>query len=96
MLDELGNLFYSGSAEHNIKDFKNFELFCLDKLEYKLNLVTPWTVIEFMIANGIFFNDEQKYTLNSKNEKNYGDPVYKLAKEIIEYTLEGKIFINKF
>lgn len=89
MLDELGVFFCNGTIKYDLNELKNFELFCLNKLEFRLSLVTPFSIVEFMIGHGIFFNDEQKLSNSSSSEKIYGDPVYKLAKDIIEYTLEG-------
>jgi len=59
-------------------------------LDYRLNIVTPLMAVEFMILNGIYFDDEPKLKLNKKEEKKYTDPLLKLAINILEFTIDGK------
>jgi hypothetical protein len=92
MLDDLAHMFCTIDVRRDIKEIKSYELYCLTKLEYKLNMVTPLMAVEFMILNGVCFNEDQRVSLGSKNEKNCkSDSIYKLAKEIIDIIIDGKI-----
>jgi hypothetical protein len=83
-------LYYNGIKGPEIKEIREFELYCVIQLDYKLNIVTPLMAAEFMISNGIYFSEEPRITINLRNDKNYNDPLIKLVKEIIEYMIEGK------
>jgi len=82
-------MFFAPNINPEILDIKSLEFFCLSKLEYKLNLATPLMGVDFMIYNGISFNDD-KNIMGLKTYRNgKSDSAYKLGKDIIDILIEG-------
>jgi hypothetical protein len=90
LFEDLGSIFRTAKNKYDKIEIKIYEIHCLNKLDYRLNMVTPLMAVEFMISNGIFFENEPKLQSSKKDEKKYTDPVLKLAINIIEFTIDGK------
>ena len=73
----------------DILDLKSYEFYCLSKLEYKLDLVTPLMGVDFMISNGISFNDEKNVTGLKTHRNGKSDSAYKLGKDIVDILIDG-------
>jgi hypothetical protein len=76
---------------YKMAEIKSFELFCLRKLNSKLDYITPLNFIQIFISNGILFSEDIKIAKENKNcfEINNFSRIYVFVNEIIDFTMES-------
>jgi hypothetical protein len=86
-----------------IFDLKRVEIVCLQLLDYNLDHISSYSLIELLLSNGVLFNDDFQYNYFSSHASNsfIGNKnsleefkefmkVYLLSSEILNFTIESK------
>ena len=82
------------SVFYKVNDLRLYEVICLKILNYKLNFITPFMLIQHSVVNGILFtNDFNLYNNKEFDAQEIGllSKAYTFIYEIIDFTVESKI-----
>jgi hypothetical protein len=73
---------------------RNFEVFCIKRLNYNLNLTIPWNFLNFFVLGGIIFTSDLTYYMKNINKSTAEiaqfSRAYAFVNEILEFTMESK------
>lgn len=87
-------MFTFKEVSYEMNEVRKYEDYVMKFLSFKLNFITSFNIIEFILSNGVVFNNEFHYEENPSVIKDRVKKVNKLAFQLLITFVEDSNYIN--